>query len=88
VANIAHGVGALLGVAVAWAMARSERRRLRQAYGVPVGLVVALVFAAVFARPFVNLAPHRGWQESVLAYEALQRNDDATALRWSRQATR
>jgi membrane associated rhomboid family serine protease len=83
VANIAHGVGAVLGLFIAW----SSHRNARAAYAAPIGVVAILIAAAVLARPHVNLARDRGVQESFLAYEALQRNEDAAALGWSRQAT-
>lgn len=101
VANIAHGVGALLGVVVAWTMmmkrnrgdaetrkTNAEKKKWNWRGAAPAGATITFVLAAVFARPFVNLAPHRGEQEASLGYDALVAQHDARALRWSRAATR
>jgi membrane associated rhomboid family serine protease len=82
VANVAHGVGALLGVLVGVALA--EKRAARRGLAV---LGVVAVFAGSFAgatrlRPRVNLSSSAGQQSAADAYRALEegRNEEAARL--------
>jgi membrane associated rhomboid family serine protease len=78
IANVAHGVGALLGILVGAGMsARVPRQRVLAGLGVPavVGLTLA---GATVLRPRVNLI-HDGHPSFALGYAAIQagRYDDA-----------
>lgn len=79
VANVAHGVGALLGLLVGVTMSEGlpVARRLMAAAGVPA-VVVASLLGATVLRPRVNLS-HDGHRSFQLGYAAIQegRLDDA-----------
>jgi membrane associated rhomboid family serine protease len=83
VANVAHGVGALLGVLVGLTVARGA---LRPLYGAAVALLLAGFGAAVYARPYVNLTVERAEERAQLGYEAAERHDDDAAVRHFRAA--
>ena len=80
VANIAHAVGLLAGIAIA---------RVTTKHGIaPVAAgVLVLLMLAIFTRPQLNCSPHRGEQEASLGFEAMKNHRDAAALRWMRDAT-
>ncbi len=87
VANVAHGAGALVGLAVgATVRWRGVRRAL-------VGLALVALGAASFAgatrlRPLVNLDPEVGSDASHLGWVALEEGRNAEAMVWLTEATR
>jgi membrane associated rhomboid family serine protease len=81
VGNLAHAVGALLGVAIARAMGRKGH------LAAVAGAIAILLLAATFARPQLNCSSHRGEQEASLGFEALKDHDDRAAAGWMRDAT-
>jgi membrane associated rhomboid family serine protease len=87
VANIAHGMGALLGAMLGWTISspRGNTRSLRVT--ALASSVVALLVAAIILRPYLNLAPQAGMEEAVLGYEALEQNRFKQAAHWYRDAT-
>jgi membrane associated rhomboid family serine protease len=85
VANVAHGVGVILGVLVGVAIVRPSYRRLATA-GVALILVFGL-WAATFGRPLVNLSRYTGYEEGKWGYDALMADHNQEAARWLRDAT-
>jgi membrane associated rhomboid family serine protease len=86
IANIAHGVGAILGILIGRAInAEGIRRRLWSASA--AAIVIGTVFGAVMSRSYVNFS-RDGNIEARLAYDALIANKDEQAIAWSRAAIR
>lgn len=86
IANVAHGVGALLGIGVGYAIAKPPVRVAAAA-----GVVAVLCFgawAATEGRPTVNLSSRNGYEEAKWGYDALAKGDNTNAVRWLRDATR
>ena len=78
VANLAHGVGAVLGALLGLAVSSPPLPRL--AYGALTACLVAAFAAGVYARPYVNLTEERAWERGQLGYtELLEGNDEAAA---------
>ncbi|MDC0745007.1 rhomboid family intramembrane serine protease [Polyangium mundeleinium] len=92
VANVAHGVGALLGVLVGLVITGGLRvARRRASVRVAAGLVVLLVVAASGAgatvlRPRVNLSKNGGSDSARLANEAFDAGNYDEAISWYRKA--
>jgi GlpG protein len=87
VANIAHGVGALLGAAIGLAVTTSDRvKRLAGLALTGIVLPAMLVALAVFGRAYVNFGA--GDEEAHAGYEALMADRNAEAARWGRDAVR
>ena len=86
VANIAHGVGAILGVLVGIGITLPPHR-IPAAAGAGAILLFGLL-GATFARPFVNLSSRSGYEEAKWGYDALLANRNYEAARWLRDATR
>jgi GlpG protein len=78
VANVAHGVGALMGVLVGMAVAGGK---LRSLYGAVTMLLLAGFGAAVYARPYVNLTVERAEERAQLGYDAAKNRDYDAAVR-------
>lgn len=86
VANVAHGVGAVLGGAIGGCLVWRGGRRVAAAAGV-VAFTAGAVAAAVFARPYVNLG--RGpTGEAAQGATDLIAGRNAVALRWLDDAVR
>jgi len=84
VANVAHGVGAVVGILVGLAITRPQNRALVTA-SVAIGLVLGF-WCATFWRPRVNLSGKAGYEEGRWGYEALLANRNREAVRWLRDA--
>lgn len=85
VANVAHGVGAILGILVGTAIVRPRYRRLVTA---SVGLILAFgLFAATVGRPVLNLSGQAGYEEGKWGYDALMADHNNEAARWLHDAT-
>jgi membrane associated rhomboid family serine protease len=86
VANVAHAVGALLGLLLGYAIVLPVRRSIF------VGGIAALILfgfcGATFGRPFVNLSSHGGYEEGQWGYDALIANQNQEAIRWYRDAVK
>ena len=87
VGNIAHGVGAVLGVLVGAAIASGRQSRVLYA-AVTAVVCVAFVAGSTVLRPRVNLSAHGGYSEGQLGYEALLAERDEEAEKWLLRATR
>ena len=86
VANVAHGVGALVGAGLGLAIARPRRRVL---YAAALALFVAAsVVGALYGRQYVNLTSERGEEWAHLGLEDLVRNNDARAASRLAEAVR
>jgi membrane associated rhomboid family serine protease len=83
VANVAHGIGAVMGLLAGLTVARG---RLRPLYGAAVALLLAAFGAAVYARPYVNLTAARAWDRADLGYRAMEKHDYDGAVRHYRAA--
>lgn len=84
VGNVAHGVGAVVGILVGLAITRPQRRTLITA---TVATVLVLGFwCATFWRPRVNLSGKAGYEEGRWGYEALLASRNREAVRWLRDA--
>jgi membrane associated rhomboid family serine protease len=86
VGNIAHGVGAVLGVLIALAVTMPDRRALI-ASGLGAILFLGL-WGATIGRPRVNLSRDAGYEEAKWGYEALMASKNQEALKWLRDAVR
>ena len=78
VANVAHGVGALLGILTGAAIAFQGSKRAL--FGIATASVTALSMACgSVLRPYVNISSSGGIDSAIMGYEALQegRNQDA-----------
>ena len=86
VANVAHGVGAVLGAGLGLAIAHPRRRAL---YATALSLFVAAsAGAALYARQFVNLTSDRGEEWAQLGLEDLLRKNDTRAASRLTEAVR
>ncbi len=84
IANIAHGVGAVIGILMGFAIALPERRLAAAG-----GIVILSLFgwwAATAGRPKVNLSAAAGYDEARQGYKALVANRNQDAVRWLREA--
>ena len=87
IANVAHGVGAIAGALLGFAISAPPRQRLMTSSALTL-LVAMVLVCATFARPWVNLSRHGGEEEARLGYDALMADHNEEALRWFRDATR
>jgi membrane associated rhomboid family serine protease len=87
IANVAHGMGAVAGALLGWAISAPSRQR-HTASAALTALVAAVFAGATFARPWINLSKEGGTDEGQLAYDALMANHNDEALRWLRDAIR
>ena len=85
VANVAHGVGALLGILVGLAITQPARRLLFATSA--AGIVLFGLWGATLGRPTLNLSGKAGYEEGKWGYEALLANRSTEAVRWLRDAT-
>ena len=85
VANVAHGVGALLGAVMALPLAN---RWPRLGWSAAAALLMVFIIGATIARPFINFTRAGAATEARLGYEALVARDNAAALKHLRHATR
>lgn len=83
VANLAHGVGAVLGALIGLAV---SSRGARMLYGAGAAVVLAACAAGVWARPFINLTDERAEELGRMGYRDLVAHRDAAALRHLRAA--
>jgi membrane associated rhomboid family serine protease/TPR repeat protein len=84
VANIAHGVGALLGILTGFAIAQPDRRAT-----IAVGIAIILLFGlwtSTLGRPVVNQSATAGYDEAEWGYNALVANQNQEAAKWFRDA--
>jgi len=88
VANVAHGMGLVLGFVLGEMLGQPYRARRIGAFVVEGLLIAAIVVGMTVGRPYVNLSSQRGAQEAYLAYKSLTdgRNDDG--IKWGRRAVR
>ena len=87
IANIAHGVGALLGVMVG--VAATARPRVKPfAWAATVATVLSCIVAAIFLRPYVNFSRVAAMDEERMGYAALTGDRNTEAVRWLKDATR
>jgi membrane associated rhomboid family serine protease len=80
VANVAHGMGAIQGVLLGFALAGKRGQRLAAAC--LVGLMVVVFVASTVGRPFVNLSGRVGEELAYAGYLELEagRDEDGAAL--------
>jgi len=86
VANIAHGVGAIVGILTAYAVVMPRRRML--AIGGVALIVCVGVWGSTLGRPRINLSGKAGYEEGQWGYDALMSERNGEALRWLRDAVR
>lgn len=84
VANIAHGVGAVLGILTGFALTL-PRLRLSVIAGMGTILLFGL-WAATLGRPRVNLSASGGYEEAKWGFDALTKDRNQEAVRWFREA--
>jgi membrane associated rhomboid family serine protease len=83
VANIAHGVGAVLGILIGFALTRPEQRNI--AIAAVVAIVGFGLWGSTLGRPKINLSD-AGYEEGRWGYEALMADHNKDALRWLQDA--
>lgn len=79
VANVAHGVGALLGVLAGAAVAFPGTKRALYSLGAVLVTALSIVCGSVL-RPYVNLSSAGGQDSAYLGYQALQEGRNQEAL--------
>ncbi len=84
IANIAHGVGAILGILVGLAITKPDHRAPIMA-GISAVLLVGL-WGATLGRPRINLSGKGGYEEGNWGYDALLANKNNEAVHWLRDA--
>jgi membrane associated rhomboid family serine protease len=85
IANIAHGVGAILGALLGWAISTDRKIGRMTVAG---AALVLLLSGALFARPYLNFSKDAGLEEAYRGYEALQQDKNEEAVRWFKEATK
>jgi hypothetical protein len=84
VGNIAHGVGAVLGILTAFAITMPRRRT---AIAASIGAILLFgLWGSTLGRPRINLSKNAGYAEAKWGYDALLANRDQEAVRWLRDA--
>jgi hypothetical protein len=84
VANIAHGIGAVVGVFTGYALVLPRRRALAVA-GIAAILCIGL-WGSTLGRPRINLSGKAGYEEGQWGYDALMGDRNGEALHWLRDA--
>ncbi|HUJ60967.1 MAG TPA: rhomboid family intramembrane serine protease [Kofleriaceae bacterium] len=86
VGNVAHGMGAVLGVLLGFVLS-ARRAATRIASGAATAVLLVGSFAgATIYRPYVNLSAEGGLDSARLGYDLLGTGDDAEAVRHLRRA--
>jgi membrane associated rhomboid family serine protease len=85
VGNVAHGAGALVGVLVGLIATSSGTARRAWAAALSFGSVL-LVFLAAGGREYVNLTDDPGYQFAYLGHQALEKQDNESAVRLLRKS--
>ena len=79
IANVAHGVGALIGICMAFAVSESDPLKRRGFIALNVVWLVGVTLAATVALPWVNLAGGGGRDLGWRGWLACEDNDSARA---------
>ncbi len=85
VANVAHGMGALLGIVIGAAVAFKGSKRALFALATAALTALSMALGSVL-RPYVNISSSGGIDSAVLGYEALQEGRNQEALEYYRRA--
>lgn len=85
VANVAHGVGALLGILAGAAIAFQGSKRTLFGAGAAVLTALSLAGGSVL-RPYINISSSGGIDSAIMGYEALQEGRNQDALEHYRRA--
>ncbi len=85
VANVAHGMGAVLGVSLGWVLTTRGKGRALSC-GFLGAQCVLLALGVTVARPYINRSPLLGPDLAYLGYRALLDNDNQKAIRLLQQA--
>ncbi len=80
VANVAHGVGCLLGVLLGWTISARQRLAKFQRGAVLAGVFLFCMAGGTVARPYVNLSSDYAAQLAYQGYVALERGDSRQAV--------
>lgn len=84
VGNVAHGVGAALGILIGFALALPLRR---VAFSTGIGAILVFgLWASTLGRPMVNLSGRAGYEEARWGYDAMMAHRNPEAVRWLRDA--
>jgi GlpG protein len=87
IGNVAHGVGAVTGALLGYAIAAPSPKRWAISAAL-AALVLAMLAGDTVARPWINMSTYGGYDEGKLAYDALMAEHNDEAIRWYRDATR
>jgi tetratricopeptide (TPR) repeat protein len=84
VGNLAHGLGAVLGILTAFAITMPRRRT---AIAASIGAILLFgLWGSTLGRPRLNVSKNAGYEEAKWGYDALLANRDQEAVRWLRDA--
>jgi membrane associated rhomboid family serine protease len=86
VANVAHGVGAVLGILVGYALSLPNRRALLGA--TVIAIVLFGIWGSTLGRPTLNLSGKAGYEEGKWGYDALLAGQNEQAVRWLTDAAK
>ena len=86
IGNVAHGTGFITGVLIGLAITSQRRRRLL--IGTVSAFALSGLWSATLGRPLINLSGRAGYEEARWGYEDLIAHQDASAVRWLRDASR
>jgi len=86
VANIAHGMGAVIGILLGFAISGDLATKWKSRVGL-AGLMVLILLGATVFWPRVNLSGFAGWEIEQGALDALDRENVSRAVKWLEIAT-
>lgn len=87
IGNVAHGVGAITGALLGWAIV-SEVPQRRALSALLIILVIGVLVGVTIARPWINVSKYGGYEEGQLGYDALMAGRNEEAVGWLLDATR
>ena len=87
IGNVAHGMGAVLGILLGLAMSGSDDLKLKAKAGLAVLVVLIFLGGTVFW-PQVNFSKNAEAEVEHAGYDALKHNDNRNAVKWLELASR
>ncbi len=86
VANVAHAVGAILGILIGYALTLPSHRL--QISAAIVAIFLFGIWGDTLGRPIVNLSTKNGYEEGQWGYDALIAGHNNEAVKWLRDGVK